>query len=126
MAKYERTFRGDFLSVLNRIHEGVLDGSMSAEYEDGSNITPAGMRADASAEFKCAVRVYERYSYTGSNRVSMNVTLVGAGDRLMLSAITSGGSEAVFMKINTIGEESFLDTLIAVIEPLAKANPDVP
>jgi hypothetical protein len=30
--------------------------------------------------------------------------------------ITSGGSQAVFFKINTWGEEAFLDTLRAVLD----------
>ena len=56
-----------------------------------------------------AVRVYERYSVTGSNRVSLSVTLLGKGEELMLCAITSGGSQAAFFKINTWGEEAFLE-----------------
>lgn len=51
----------------------------------------------------------------GGNRVSMNVTLVGKGEELFLTAITSGGSQAVFWKINTMGEEAFLQTLIDAI-----------
>ena len=81
---------------------------MSASYEDGSNWM--------SGEVRCAVRVFERYSAMGGNRVSMNVTLVGKGEELFLTAITSGGSQAVFWKINTMGEEAFLQTLIAAME----------
>ena len=53
-----------------------------------------------------------------TNRVSMNLTLVGRGRELFLSAITSGGSQAMFFKINTWGEEAFLDTLRAVADGL--------
>ena len=81
---------------------------MSASYEDGSNWM--------SGEVRCAVRVFERYSAMGGNRVSMNVTLVGKGEELFLAAITSGGSQAVFWKINTMGEEAFLQTLIDAME----------
>ena len=45
----------------------------------------------------------------GGNRVSLNLTLVGNGPRLFLSAITAGGSQAMLFKINTLGEEAFLD-----------------
>lgn len=42
----------------------------------------------------------------------MNVTLFQAGNGpIQLSAITSGGSQAMFFKVNTLGEESFLDKL---------------
>ena len=108
MAKLERALTGDFDAVLSRLHNGVLDASMSASYEDGSDYSAGGVR--------CAVRVYERYSWAGGNRVSMNLTLVGHGRELFLSAITSGGSQAVFFKINTWGEEAFLDTLRAVLD----------
>lgn len=111
MAKYERRFTSDFDTALNTLHEGILRGSMSASYEDGSDFSPAeGVRF--------AVRVYERYSYSGGNRVSLNLTLAGAGDHLFLSAITSGGSQAVFFKINTWGEEAFLDTVREIAEGL--------
>ena len=68
------------------------------------------------------VRVYERYSMTGSNRVSMNVTLLGVGDDLFVTAITSGGSQAVFFKINTLGEEAFLRLFIDSIESFVTRN----
>ena len=35
--------------------------------------------------------------------------LVGDGEELRVSAITSGGSQGVFFKFNTWGEHSFLD-----------------
>ena len=110
MAKYERAFSGDFDSALSRLEQAVLDGSASASYEDGSDYR--------SGDFRCAVRVYERYSWSGGNRVSMSVTLVGRGRDLFLTAITSGGSQAMFFKVNTWGEEAFLDTIQAVADSL--------
>ena len=112
MAKYEKHLTGDFDEFLNLVSDSVMNGSMSASYEDGSDWT--------SGEVRCAVRVFERYSMMGGNRVSMNVTLVGKGDELFLSAITSGGSQAVFWKINTMGEESFLEKLVRVVEDYAR------
>lgn len=110
MAKYERAFSGDFDSALSRLEQAVLDGSASASYEDGSDYR--------SGDFRCAVRVYERYSWSGGNRVSLCMTLAGRGRDLYLSAITSGGSQAMFLKINTWGEEAFLDTIQSVVDNL--------
>lgn len=110
MAKYEKHLTGNFDEVLNAVTDGVLNGSMSASYEDGSDWTNGTVR--------CAVRVFERYSYMGGNRVSMNVTLVGNGRDLFLSAITSGGGSAVFFKLNTLGEENFLEKLVEIVEGL--------
>lgn len=112
MAKYEKHLTGNFDEFLQRISDSVLNGSMSASYEDGSDWT--------SGEVRCAVRVFERYSAMGGNRVSMNVTLVGKGEELFLTAITSGGSQAVFFKLNTLGEESFLEKLVPIVENYKK------
>ena len=101
MAKYERWLEGDFTELLNWIHRDISNASATVSYEDGSDIS--------IGDIEVAVRVYERYSMAGGNRVSLNVTLVGRGRELFVSAITSGGSQAVFWKINTIGEETFLD-----------------
>ena len=104
MAKLEQTFYGDFDDLLNRIEEGIQRGSSSASLEDSSDFY--------AGDSRCSVRVFERYSWSGGNRVSMNVTLFQAGNGpILLSAITSGGSQAMFFKVNTLGEESFLDKL---------------
>lgn len=39
------------------------------------------------------------------------VTLFGKGVDVHLSAITAGGSTAMFFKLNTFGEEAFLEKL---------------
>lgn len=111
MAKYEKHLTGNFDELLELVTDGVLNGSMSASYEDGSDWTNGTVR--------CAVRVFERYSWAGGNRVSMTLMLTGYGNSLFLSAITSGGSQAMFWKVNTMGEESFLETLVPVAEEYA-------
>lgn len=104
MAKLEQTINGDFEQLLNKIEQGILSGNVSASLEDSSDF--------CDGESRCSVRVFERYSYAGNNRVSMNVTMFQNADGpIHLSAITSGGSQAMFFKINTLGEESFLDKL---------------
>ena len=90
------------------IEDGIQKGSISATLEDGSDYQ--------AGDTQVAVRVFERYSWLGSNRVSLSVTLAGRGEDLFLSAITSGGSQAVFFKINTWGEEAFLDALRGIVE----------
>lgn len=104
MAKLERRVNENFSKLLGRINEGILNGSVSATLEDSSDFR--------SGTAKCSVRVYERYSYMGGNRVSLTVTLFQNGDEpVCVSAITSGGSQAMFFKMNTLGEEAFLDKL---------------
>jgi hypothetical protein len=104
MAKLELSLHADFRNLLLKIENGIISGSMSASLEDSSDFHEGDAR--------CSVRVFERYSALGGNRVSMTVTLFQNGDGpVCLSAITSGGSQAMFFKINTFGEEAFLDKL---------------
>ena len=110
MAKLERIITGNFDNVLWRLDQAVLNGSMSATLEDRSDFSIGPVRV--------AVRMYERYSALGGNRVAMCVTLAGEGDRLHLTAITAGGSQAMLFKMNTFGEEAFLDTLARVVDTL--------
>ena len=100
----------EFFRYFKKIESAVMSGSVSASYEDGSNYSHDG--------FNVAVRVYERYSYTGRNRVSLTLTLAGRDGDYFLSAITSGGSQAVFFKFNRWGENAFLDTIRDVIDEL--------
>lgn len=104
MAKLEQTLNGDFNNWVNKIEEGILNGSMSASLEESSDFK--------SGDARCSVRVFERYSYSGGNRVSLSVTLFQNGESpIHLSAIATGGSQALFFKINTWGEDAFLDKL---------------
>ena len=74
MAKLERTFyHNDFDRLLEKIEERIINGSVSASMEDQSDFEAGGSR--------CSVRVFERYSWSGGNRLSMSVTLFQAGRR---------------------------------------------
>lgn len=108
MAKLECTSYENFDGLLKKIEKGILEGSVSASLEDSSDFRSGGAR--------CSVRVFERYSYSGGNRVSMSVTLFQNGNEpISISAITAGGSQAVFFKFNTFGEEAFLDKLREIL-----------
>ena len=111
MAKLERNLCVSFEEAVKVIDQGLRNSSISLTLEDGSEFF--------DGQARCTVLVYERYSYMGGNRVSLTVTLFQAGDGpVKLSAITSGGSQAMFFKINTIGEENFLTKLEDVIRGL--------
>ena len=109
MAKLETVVEnGSFHEILSRIEKGIMRGSVSATIEDSSDFV--------SGSSRCSVRVFERYSMLGSNRVSLNVTLFQGPDGVIrLSAITSGGSQAMFFKLNTFGEEAFLEKLEEIL-----------
>ena len=108
MAKYERELKGNFDSLLKALNDGILGGSISATFQGGSDFDLNGTR--------CAVRVYERFSMVGSSRLGANITLLGLGNDLRLSIISSGGSQAMFFKINTWGEEAFTNKIIKLVD----------
>ena len=109
MAKLEREINADFDELINRIEKEILDGSISATLEDSSDFIIDNAR--------CSVRVFERYSAFGGNRLSLNVTLFQVGDGpIKISAISSGGSQAVFLKVNTFGETAFLECLENILD----------
>ena len=107
MAILEKTVKGNFNEILYKIENGIVNGSISANLEGRSDFRIGDVR--------CSVRVFERYSFMGNNRVSLSVTLFGSGDTVHVSAIASGGSQAMFFKINTLGEEAFLDKLREIL-----------
>ena len=109
MAKIEREIHGNFQELLNRIEQGIMNGSSTSSLEDSSDF------ADENA--RCSVRVFERFSAMGGNRVSLNVTLFQSGHGpIKISAITSGGGQAMFFKVNTLGESAFLDCLRDILD----------
>ena len=111
MAKLKRTVNGDFDQIIRNITNEVLNGSASASLEETVDFSQGNAR--------CSTRVFERYSWMGGNRVSLTMTFFQAEDGpVYISAITSGGSQAVFMKVNTMGEEAFLDKVQEAIDRL--------
>ena len=103
MAKLEARLHGSFPAILDAIDDAVRNGSLTASLEEESRFQGSSGR--------CVLRVYERYSALGGNRVSLTVLLLEIPGGARLSAIASGGSQAMFFKFNTFGEDAFLETI---------------
>jgi len=114
VSHHERELTGHLDSFLQHFETEIIRTSATAHAEDRSDFTIGDARL--------AVRVYERYSAMGGNRVSLNLSVLCVGDTLAVSAITSGGSQAVFFKMNTFGEDAFLDRAIAAIDSFQDAS----
>lgn len=97
MAKFECTLQGDYDEALSFFHNGILNGSTPARYDAESYFQSAGVR--------CTVRVYEWYSLA-QGWLTMTLTLMGDGEKLYLSGITTTGG-----RFANRSEERFLDTL---------------
>lgn len=109
---FEKTIRNqNFDTLLRKLEHAIPDSSWSAELEAGSDFKEGSAR--------CSVRVFERYSMVGGNRLSLTLTLFQNGDEpIRLSAIAAGGSQAVFFKMNTLGEDAFLEDVKQLLEEI--------
>jgi len=111
VAQYEQELEGDVEGLVAHLDQQILRGSVSANIEDSSD--------HSIGDARLVVRVYERYSAFGGNRVSLNISILAVGHRLFVTAITAGGSQAVFFKVNTVGEESFLRQAVDALRTYA-------
>ena len=100
MAIFRHKTSGDLDGFLAHLDSQVLGGSISASREAAYDESVEGARM--------AVRVYERFSGFSGSRVSLNVSVLESQGELAICAITSGGSRAMFFKVDTVGEGSFM------------------
>jgi hypothetical protein len=108
MAHYQQQLTGDVDKLVAYLDDAIPHGSITAKYEDGAD--------HRIGDARMVVRVYERFSAFGGNRVSLCISILSVGDQLALSAMSSGGSQAMFFKVNTFGEEAFLRRAVEAIE----------
>lgn len=115
MAKCEAHLTGDFGQIVNYIHEELWQQSASISLEEQYSTVVAEKRVE--------LRVYERYSYLGGNRASLTVLFTETEDGAEVCGAATGGSNAVFLKINTFGESAFLETLESAISAWKRQHP---
>lgn len=111
MAHYEQELTGDVDALVAHLDRAIPEGSITARFEDGGD--------HRIGDARMVVRVYERYSAMGGNRVSLCVSILSVGDQLALTATSAGGSQAMFFKLNTFGEEAFLQKAVDAIREFA-------
>jgi hypothetical protein len=101
VAHYDQVFTGDVDDFVAHLDRQIPQGSVTAKLEDSAD--------HSIGDARMVVRVYERYSALGGNRVSLCISVLTVGQELAVTAITSAGSTAMFFKMNTFGEEAFLN-----------------
>ena len=116
MAKFECTIPAvyDFDDTLKYFHDHLSKCGVTASYEGGSDYR--------YGDFRVAVRVYERYTVLGDNRLSLTVTLASAGEEIFASAIAAAGGGGM-VKIWDWGEKEFLQCFQAAAEMFEGMKP---
>jgi hypothetical protein len=104
MAHYEQVVDGDVDALVAYLDQKIPAGSVTAKLEDRGDYRLGDARM--------VVRVYERYSAIGGNRVSLCISVLAVGNQMSISAVSSGGSQAMFWKLNTFGESAFLQRAV--------------
>ena len=107
MAHHEEQLTGDADAFIAHVESAILNGSETVHREHASD--------RRLGDARMLVRVYERYSFTGGNRVSMSVSVLAADGELAVTVVAAGGSTGVVFKVNTLGEEWFLDHAVRAI-----------
>ena len=113
MARYDCELTGDADALVAHLDEAILRGSVSASLEEQVE--------HRAGDARMVVRTYERFSGFSSSRVSLTFAILAVGDHLGVSAVSTGGSRAMFFKIDTVGEGSFLGKAVAALESFPAA-----
>ena len=97
---------------MRHLDDAISAGSISASVEAGDE--------RSIGDARMVVRTYERFSALGGNRLTLSASILAVGDRMEVCLTTSGGSQAVFWKVNTFGEEAFLTKGVEAVESFAR------
>lgn len=106
--EYKKTFNCNFYEACNIIKNEITNLSVSTNLESEIDMS--------TINTKIKLFVFERYSYFGKNRVTLTILVVSENDKTSISMVSSGGSQAMFFKINKIGENSFLEKAKNILE----------
>lgn len=108
MAHHDQRLTGDADALVAHLDETIVSGSLTAKLEHAVD--------HAIGDARMLVRVYERYSAAGGNRLSLSISVLAVGTDLSVSLVAAGGANAVLFKLNTLGEETFLDLAVRGLE----------
>ena len=114
MAKYETTLHADFDELTESVRSSLYDQSTTLSLEEESDITVNDVRI--------RMEVYERYAWGGGNRASLSITYVGKDGDVAIVGIGAGGSNAIFRKWSTNGEQEFLKSFVEVLRQYRREN----
>lgn len=111
MGLYQETFHAteqQFLKFVKSLPDLVKSYSTSATHEE--------TRLVKSDETYVQIDMFERYSMFSDSRVALGVTTIYKNGKIDITAMSAGGSRAIFFKMDTVGENNFLDGFKNVVK----------
>lgn len=107
MARYTCELTGDAYALLAHLDQEIRR-SVSASLEEQVE--------HRLGDARMLVRTYERFSGFSGSRVSLTFAVLAVGQQLSVSAVSSGGSRALFFKMDRVGEGSFIARATAALQ----------
>lgn len=114
MAIATRAFHSPMRRLVEHLQTQILSKSISASLEHEFFYQHADVEVWQGT--------FERFSWIGGNRLSAHVVVTGYQGDVHLTVSTAGGSQALFFKINTFGEERFLNEIMDGIDRYIQAE----
>lgn len=108
MEKYEKTLTGNLDELLEWLRRDITFEYSSNTFQTSSDYATGAVRL--------AIRVYEHFNSIDNSRISLTVTMLADGEQLFVSAIVSGGGQAVFFDTKDWAGKAFLEMFIQSIE----------
>lgn len=106
MAKYEKQIKGNFEETLSILDSSIME-RFSMNLVDESDLV--------LGDVKIGVRVYDKYYFRNDSRASLNLTVVGEGDDLIISAIGAGGGSGIIFNFSLGAEEDMVSTVESIV-----------
>ena len=108
MARYEATVHGTIDELKAYIEKNKYNLGSTISYEEETTGEVDGIKYYAAG--------FERFAALGGNRVSLNITMMEYSEGIRVIAMSLGGSQAAFFKINHWSEDNFLNDFVRVLE----------
>ncbi|ABR47985.1 hypothetical protein Amet_1815 [Alkaliphilus metalliredigens QYMF] len=108
MAKYEKAMTGKFEEVLSHLENDIRNSAMTMNLVDESNYS--------CGDIKTAVRVYDKYFMRNKSRASLNLTIIGSGTDIFISAIGAGGGAGIIFNFSLGAEDNMVNVVRESVE----------
>ena len=111
MAKFEKTFKGDFSKTLEAIERAIIDGLIGdPRVIDKKEMTLGNAKA-------CLV-IFDSYFFRCSNRVTLTVLVTEEKDSITVYAVGSGGGQSVYNEFSFGAEKKFVSIVEKAINEI--------
>ena len=100
---------GSVAGIAGLLRDEIVNSGLSCEL--------VGSVSRGSGEYRVETMVFEKYYMRAGNRASLTVVVSGAGNRVTVDAIGSGGGQGPVFRFSWGVEDSFAETVADILRP---------